>query len=322
MDEPSWGVVATVKASARDILTFAAHHLELGAGEVHVYLDEDAPAARAALIGHPGCRVILCDEGYWQRRFRRGGRPEKHQQRQSANATHCYRRRAGVTWLAHIDVDEFLWPQAPIAAQLGRMAEDTLSVRVRPVEALAPDPADPPPRDMIHCKATALARKTRAAQTRAIYPTFGAYLEGGFLSHVAGKVFVRAGEPEVSLRIHNAFRSGVMDPAPVEMPETALAHLHAPGWETFLEAYRFRLSRGSYRAELKPATGADGMTLHRLFGRLEAEGGEAALRRFYDEVCVAGPGLRQRLAAHGLLRQFRLDGPALRARHFPGFDAG
>jgi len=321
MTGPSWGIVATVKAPSEAILTFAAHHLDMGAHRVHIYLDEDAPEARKVVVGHPQCRVILCDDSYWQRRFKRGGRPEKHQQRQSANATHCYRRRADVDWLAHIDVDEFLWPSSPLPEQLAALPAETLSARVRPVEALAPDPADPPPAGIIHCKATALTRKTRARQTDAIFPTYGAHLNGGFLSHVAGKVFVRTGEEAIGLRIHNAFRDGVMDADPAELPATELAHLHAPSWDSFLAAYRFRLARGSYRSELKPAAGEDGLTMHALFTLIEAEGGETALRRFYDEVCVASADLRARLDRHGLLRSFPLDPADLLSRHFPDFVA-
>jgi len=60
-----------------------------------------------------------------------------------------------------------------------------------------------------------------------------------------------------------------------------------------------------------------GGNMHALLRSLEAEGGEAALRRFWEEVCVATPGLRARLAAHGHLHAIALDLDAARARHFP-----
>jgi hypothetical protein len=141
MSDPTWGVVSTIKAPARDILSFAAYHLELGAHRVIVYLDDENPAAFKVLKAHPKCRVIECDDAYWKRRK---GRPEKHQARQTANATRCYRRGPGVDWLAHIDLDEFLWPQSPLTAQLAMLDDTVISARIRPVEALAPDPAAPP----------------------------------------------------------------------------------------------------------------------------------------------------------------------------------
>jgi len=317
---PTWGLVATIKAPARDILNFAAHHLDLGAHRVHVYLDAANPQAEAALRAHPKCRVILCDDNYWRRRHRKG-RPDKHQPRQSMNATHCLNKRPQVDWLAHVDVDEFLWPASPLPAQLAALPEDTLSARVRSLEALAPDPSDPPPEGTQWFKSCARLQSQRREETNAIYPIYGPHLNGGFLSHVAGKVFVRTGLPDISLRIHNAFRDKVMDDAPAELPDTQLCHLHAPTWEAWQAAYRFRLQQGSYRASLKPAPQSDGggLNMHALFRMLEDEGGEDALRRFYDEVCVASPALRARLASHGALHSIVLALNAKRQKYFPDF---
>ncbi|WP_397543935.1 glycosyltransferase family 2 protein [Roseovarius salis] len=313
---PTWGVVATVKAPARDTLNFAAYHLELGAHRVHVYLDADNPQARAALKAHPKCRVTVTDDAYWQRRGK--DRPEMHQPRQTANATHCYTRGPGVDWLAHIDVDEFLWPAHPLPEQLAALPPDMRSARVHPVEALAPDPDDPPPGGVTWCKGHARHQGPRRTQTNAIYPTFGEHLNGGFLSHVAGKVFVRAGLDKVSLRIHNAFFDRVQDPAPARLDATRLVHLHAHSWEHWLETFRFRMARGSYRAGLRAAPMPDGiaLTMNQLFAMLEHEGGEEALAAFYREVCTATPELRRRLDAYGHLHAVRLDLDAKRRKHF------
>lgn len=282
---PTWGLVATVKAPTREILDFAAHHLDLGAHRVFIYLDAPDPAAQAALRAHPKCRVILCDEDYWRRRKRRG-RPARHQPRQSLNATHCLDRRPQVDWLAHVDVDEFLWPATPLGEQLGALPASAISARVRPIEALAPDPGDPPPSGTRWFKSCALAQSRRREETDAIYPGFGPHLNGGFLSHVAGKVFVRTGLDGLSLRIHNALRHGVRDDAPALLPDTRLCHLHAERWDHWQARYRFRLQQGSYRPGLKPAPLSDGgaLTLHALLASLEETGGDAALRRFYTEI--------------------------------------
>jgi hypothetical protein len=318
---PTWGLVATIKAPATEILNFAAHHIELGAHRLHIYLDEDNPAARAALKAHPKCRVTVTDAAYWKRRRGHRGRPGAHQPRQSFNATHCLNKRPQVDWLTHIDVDEFLWPERPLPQQLAALPPETFSARVRPIEALAPDPADPPSPGTTWFKACARLLGTRRDQTDQIYPEFGPHLDGGFVSHVAGKVFVRTDVEGASLRIHNALRDGTKDPAPVELHETALCHFHAPDWPRWLSAYRFRLARGSYREGLKPAplSGPEGLNMNALFTRLEAQGGEAALARFFAEVCTATPALRSALSAHGLLRGLALDLDAKRARHFPDF---
>ncbi|MEO0751484.1 MAG: glycosyltransferase family 2 protein [Pseudomonadota bacterium] len=314
--EPTWGVVSTIKAPATDILNFAAHHLDLGAHRVFIYLDAPNDAAFEALKAHPKCRVTVTDEGYWQRRK---GRPDKHQPRQTANATHCYTRAGQMDWLAHIDVDEFLWPSRPIPQQLATLPPKTRSARVRPIEALENDPGDPPQAGHVWCKAFARQQKQRREETNRIYPTYGDHLNGGFLSHVAGKVFVRTGQEAVSLRIHNAFFDKCSDPDPAPLDDTALVHMHAHSWAHFQDMYDFRLNQGSYRESLKAAPMPDGVALNMnaLFHTLEEDGGKEAVRRFYKEVCTATPALRARLEQHGHLHSIRLDLDAKRRRHFP-----
>lgn len=306
----TWGLVSTIKAPADAILNFAAYHLELGAHRLILYLDEDCPEARRALRHDPRCHVIVADEAYWARRRQR---PDKHQARQSANATRGYRRDPGVDWLGHIDVDEFLMPgDVPLAAQLAALPDGTRTARVRPIEALA-QPGGGTPQWFKGCHPR---QGPRNAETEVIYPNYGALLNGGFLSHVAGKIFVRTGLPDVSLRIHNAFDASGRIPNDTDLGATRLCHLHAPSWEDWQRNYRYRLAAGSYRPDLK---GPDSVptTMNALFHAIEAEGGEEALRRFYDEVCTATPELRERLAAHGHLFRIDLALSEARARMFP-----
>ncbi len=306
----TWGLVSTIKAPAEAILNFAAHHLDIGARHIHIFLDEDCPKARKALRGHPRCTVTVTDDAYWARRRRR---PDTHQARQSVNATRAYRGQPGVDWLGHIDVDEFLSPAIPLARQLGALPADARTARVRPVEALAPAPGDA---DAGWFKACHPRQAPRNAQTRDVYPTFGARLNGGFLSHVAGKIFVRTGLQGISLRIHNAFDADGRIENLHDLAQTQLCHFHAPSWEAWQRAYRYRLAHGSYREGLDGAPSLP-VTMNTLLTRIENEGGEDALRAFYGEVCTATPALRARLEAHGLLHRIDLDLNAKRARHFP-----
>jgi len=317
--DPTWGVVATIKAPTQECLNFAAHYLDLGARRVHIYLDEDDRAARSALKRHPNCRVILTDENYWKRRRRHRGRPDSHQHRQTINATHCYNRNPEVDWLFHTDVDEFLIAKTPICQQLAHIPRRALSARVRPLEAMQPDPKDPPPLGQIWCKGFDPLLKTRRAQTMKIYPRFGMHLNGGFISHVAGKVFVRTGRDKITIRIHSAFVNKVKDANPFDLTESDLIHLHAASWDAWQARYRYRLAHGSYRPDLKAAARhcLAAMTMHELFSTLEEQGGEDALRAFYQEVCVATPDLRARLDRLGHLHAVSLDLDAKRARHFP-----
>ncbi len=308
---PSWGVVATIKANAEDILAFAAYHLDLGARRLYLYLDADCPGAHAHLKAHPRVRVTTCDAAYWKRV--NGRRPVKHQVRQTVNATHAYHRRTEVDWLIHMDVDEFLWPQTTVSGPLGTLPPSVRSARIRPLEQLSGDGSA--------FKRAIPAGRNRAATSARLYPSYGHHLKGGFLSHVQGKVFVRSGAPDTELRIHSVFQGGTRDPDQVELREIDLCHCHAPSWERWVDAYHYRLEKGSYRADLSPAKprSEGGLTLHEVLGEIERSAGLDGLRAFYDEVCADTPDMRRRLEKEGLL-QIRDLGLAARIRkHFRDF---
>lgn len=311
--ETRWGVVATIKAPTDDILRFAAYHLEAGAQRICIYLDDENSEAEAALKAHPKVRVTSCDAGHWDK-LNHGRRPAKHQVRQTFNATHAYNRRAEVDWLIHMDVDEFLVPDRPIADILGDQPAETVCARIRPMEALAPESGAP-----VHYKAFVPNGPDRLRIVRAVYPTYGDMLKGGFLSHLAGKVFLRTGLPGIRIQIHNAFRNDVEVPTAEGTDGITLAHLHAKAWDHWFAAFRYRLEKGSYRAELGGRRAAeDGkLTVHQMFKMIFDEDGEAGLRLFFDEVCADTPALRARLRQHGLLRRVDLALDASAARHFP-----
>lgn len=315
-NQPKWGIVSTVKAPLREIADFAAHHLDLGAHRVILYLDDDAPETYAALNAHPKLRVIKADAANWRDK----NRPERHQPRQTANARHALRRKSrALDWLGHIDVDEFLWPAKPLADQLAALPADCLTARIRPIEALSSDGVADIPPDQTCFKATARDRATRHQQTAAIYPTFGAHLNGGFLSHVAGKVFFRTENPDLRPRIHNVYLGDEENPGQRELPETELCHLHAPSLARWLDRFGYRLEQGAYRAGLAPtrARAQGGLTMHELFHAIIDEKGRDGLIGFFNEVCCATPDLRGRLSDFGLLRCHSLDLDRKRAQHFP-----
>jgi len=302
----TWGLSATIKAPPADILHFAAFHLEAGAHRLYLYLDAANDQAFTRLKTHPKVRVIQCDNDWWQ-----GKRPKKHQVRQTRNATHAYRRRAEVDWLIHMDVDEFLIADHPVADILSNLSRTQTVARIRPMEQLAGDGTA--------FKAFIPNGPDRDSIVASLYPTFGQHIKGGFMSHLAGKVFVRTGLSDVQVKIHNVFQAGDMITGPADTPGIDLAHCHARTWQDWITAYRYRIQSGSYRADLAPNRPRDkgGVTVHDLLSGIEARQGEAGLRAFFDEICADTPALRARLAGKGLLKHANLGLNTTIDSHFP-----
>lgn len=311
MTDVTWGIASTILAPTRDILQFAAYHLSAGAHRIYIYLDAPNPQAFEHLNAHPKIRVITCDDKYWKQRNR--DRPDMHQVRQTANATHAYNKRAEVDWLIHMDVDEFLVADRPIAEILAERPADPHATRIRPMEQLSGNPSA--------FKTFIPSGPDRARITADLYPTYGKDVKGGFLSHLAGKVFVRTGLPKIHVRIHNVFQDGEKLACHDPQDGIDLAHAHAKSWEDWIAAYRYRVTKGSYRPELAPNKPHEkgGLSMHELFTRIENEAGEAGLRAFFDEVCADSPALRKRLAEHGFLREVELGLVSHLSQHFPDY---
>ncbi|MCX7566233.1 glycosyltransferase family 2 protein [Sulfitobacter sp. F26169L] len=309
----TWGIVATIKADAPTILRFVAYHLELGAHRIYIYLDAPCTVAQDALREHPKTRVIRCDDDYWNQH--NNGRPEMHQPRQTVNATRAYRRAREVDWLMHMDVDEFLVPSSRVTSLLAALPDNIQCARARPMELLS---GGDPQVDAAF-KTFIPAGKKREQVVSALYPTFGQHLKGGFLSHIAGKIFVRTGIEGLKFRIHNAFVNGETNPNHVKLPEIRLAHFHATDWQSWHDHFAYRFREGSYRADLGPARSRErgGITMHELFTAIHEEEGEAGLRAFFNEVCADTPHLRARLESHGYLHTTRFLFDTAVDKHFP-----
>ena len=306
----TWGVVSTILAPAPEVLRFVAHHLELGAHRIYIFLDAENPVAYHALKAHPKVRVQTCTDDWWTKRRKR--RPEQHQVRQTANATQTYRRKQEVDWLTHIDADEFITSNEDVTSVLSELPNKINVARMRPMELLADG-------DGRAYKAYIPPGPARDTVIARLFPTFGPYLRAGFISHSAGKIFVRTGLPDIQFRIHKAFRKETELAPHQELTQINLAHHHSHSWEDWRRRYAYRVKQGAYRPVLDPGrkekTGQ--LTMNDLFTFLEQDAGEEGLRAFFEEVTVDTPDLRKRLDNEGILREVDLDLNAALQRHFP-----
>ena len=212
-------------------------------------------------------------------------------------------------WLIHLDVDEYITGPAPLTTALEAQSSLCQALRIRPVEALAGSETQfkrflgnaPSKRDVID----------------QLYPEFGRYLRGGFLSHLQGKVLLRTGLGAVDVKIHNGFLDGEI-PAP-DLQGWDLCHFHSRDWDSWLAHFHYRLEQGSYRAGLAAAR-PNATPLHKTLSVLYAEEGDDGLRRFFTEVCADTPALRERLQRVNALTEHQLNLQELCSRHFPEFD--
>lgn len=292
-----WGIVSTVKASMAQVARFLAHHLDLGASRIHIHLDAPDPAM-ADRLAHPRVHFTQCDAAYW------AGKPDRardtHQMRQGFNASRVY-KMTQLHWLAHFDVDEFLLPAAPVADLLAAADRAAPFVNVPLVEMMQADGAT-------HW----FKRQVHGTVKREIFPTYGAYVPGGFLSTLSPKIIVRTGLANpIRLGIHAVRHKGRIARNGIEIPDLALGHAHAPDFETFQRHLAYRLDKGSYHNR-KGRDNPLGLLIRALMDDPDRD----ALRAFHAELSQATPQRRALLARHDKLIGADLDLDTKVARHF------
>lgn len=176
-----WGIVATVAEPAPLIMAFVAHHLALGAHEIHIYFDEPHDPAADLLEWLPPVHVTRCDMDYW--RATASWKPKRHNNRQSVNATHA-QSQCNVDFLLHCDADEFLRPRSNVPAQLAEVPSDITWTKVFNLErALVRDAPQTTIFDGVF-KVFYQGQEDTPLRTSDLAPM-------GFTGHAAGKPLVR-----------------------------------------------------------------------------------------------------------------------------------
>ena len=279
-----WGVCTTVKAPLAQILAFVAWHKHIGATRIWVHLD-DADAVTAHVLEQiDGVTAVLCDDAYWAGK---GFRPKPQEGRQAYNMQRVY-GLAELPVIAHVDVDEYLFPTRPIAEILDDWNDDTPYLRAIPAEALH----DPTLTDDIFT-----ARQFRLPFPNGMpferrHTVLGDYtmmLKKNMLSHKVGKALFRTGIDGFVPRLH----AGTMGEKGPQLkiplhPELMVLHFHAQDREQWRGALEHRVTKGAYRfnEELAAYLG---------------EASDAQIDGFYEATQVASPSLLAALDAEGLL---------------------
>ncbi|MFL4468616.1 glycosyltransferase family 2 protein [Tateyamaria armeniaca] len=189
----------TVNEPAALVLCNVRWHLATGAQAVHVYLDDPTDPVAGALNAIKGCHVTLCDDGHWACHRGKRGQPASQMRRQSINAN-AAKDVARTNWLFHIDADEFIWQDLPLADELAGGIADRTEVNLPVLERLFPhDVAQASLFDGIFRATSDLS----ATDQSVAFGPFAAMMKRGQYSHGAGKSGVRVHD-DLRLGVHNA----------------------------------------------------------------------------------------------------------------------
>lgn len=304
----TWGTVTTTNAPTDRVLEFCAHHLDLGAHRVYVYLDNENEELYGHLRRHPKTRPIKADLSYWQRR---GVIPPNHRSRQMRNLRNTYfSKRQQVDWLFHLDVDEFLWPRTTVYDAIRALPKGITCTTIPVIENLVPnDPADP-----IEEFRAPLPKGLRGD---AIYGPLGGQIISGLWGHEQGKPLFEHGHQDVVTTIHTAQINGVSS-FDHTCPDIHLCHIHARSADEFVAHMAFRHAQGSYRSELLARVDIAGerVNMHSYLSALYDAGGPEAWRAAFLALSQATPHKRAALEQHGLYFHCPLELEEKRQRYF------
>ncbi|WP_176827840.1 glycosyltransferase family 2 protein [Ruegeria marina] len=304
----TWAVVATCREPSVLTLCFVTHHLALGAAYVELYLDAPEPAQEAALARIPGCRVTVCDEEYWQETLG-GTRPPANEKRQLRNAARAY-ARAETDWLVHLDADEFIEADLPLASILDALPDRIDFLHLPNLERVFD--ATRPQEELFDGYMRAPLARGWPGQTDLLDPDVCAMLHRGVVAHSQGKSAVRTGRGCL-MGIHSPRAAAGLERL-LLWPATTARVLHYDGLTGF--HWIMKLLRGwSDRGGGAAAHGGLAPARQAQIGYVDENRGDMfALLELHQKLKALVPADLHRLETLGLLRRPSVDpGAALRA---------
>ncbi|MEX3016641.1 glycosyltransferase family 2 protein [Gymnodinialimonas hymeniacidonis] len=304
-DKPRWGIVATVAEPAPLVLAFVAHHLSLGASEIHIYLDEANDPVGEALDWLPPVHVTRCDMDYWQAVAPR--RPRRHNNRQSINATHA-QSVCNLDYLLSCDADEFLRPGSNVEAQIAEIPDWATWTKVFNLERTMVRGV---PQNSIFDGAFKVhyqGRDDTPLRTSDLAPM-------GFTGHAAGKPMVRT-KIGMNIGIHVPRHGHIKDRVvPPHYPADQIELIHFDGLTPLHWAGKFirQAAKTPDRlAQLPPFRIAQWRKIAACLND------DAALRGLYDDVNAYDTARLIQLEEDGYVVRERFDPTAALQSIFPG----
>lgn len=209
----SWSVCSIVAEPPELLYAFAAHYLELGAAEVHLFIDDPDQLGLETLSAMKGVRLTICTDKHWTKLA--GVRPEGIVMRQLKNANLAY-KQCSTEWFLFCDADEFFVSNKRVSQLLDAVPVDVVHCRTRMAERVFP--ADGMQADLFD-GVLRLPLVRGKAVLRAVYGDLAEMTTRGLSGHVIGKSFVRTGHRDQRIRVH----------FPVPMDQAEEARLRTTG---------------------------------------------------------------------------------------------
>ncbi|MEL6477871.1 MAG: glycosyltransferase family 2 protein [Pseudomonadota bacterium] len=283
-----WAIATTCKDRVEVVLAFVAHHLEAGAGEIHLFFDDPEDPAMDWVAGCARVVAYRCDAAHWARLP--SGRPERHQRRQGENAAMA-KAATACSWIGHIDIDEFLDGPRALSEVLDDVAPEAEALRLYPLERIF---TQVPPREGVVFEG-AFKRRMSKRLARRLFGDRGDLLHRGFQGHANGKTFLRSGSA-AKLHIHNARLPGGERVAYAETEAAHLLHFFPFGYPAWREKFSRRLQVPGTLESLNAREQAK----FQLYAAAEAEGEQAVWDLFLELSCFDKRRQRRLWAAGGL----------------------
>lgn len=142
MSADSIAIVTTVRAKPEQVTCFLDYHIALGVSRFYLFFDDpDDSAVKQVKSRYTQVEAIRCDARYWTG-TKDGCRPPSIEARQRANTIIAMEdaARRGLDWLAHLDIDEFLFvSRGRLVDALAGHQSNSLFIRLEVLEAIPDD---------------------------------------------------------------------------------------------------------------------------------------------------------------------------------------
>lgn len=319
-------IVTTAKAPLDAIFRHVDYHLQIGVCRCYLFLDDSDPASSAPIKERYADRVVVheCTASYWMDTHHLP-RPDSVEERQRLNADYALSlaRHNGDNWIAHIDIDEFIYVSSgALPNELNAMPGKNV-VRMDVLEAIPPAletadlfditdfkalPFDVSFKDSSYSASCRLRRCCQAAFYRVLFAVgkrLGlSSMRHGFHyfynAHVIGKCITRVTDDVESLRLHfPRLKPGAM----IKIDASArcmLMHFESCTISEWIGKWQRRRSKEGFAAALDPRQSA-------IFAQFEVHATEQkGLEGLYRSLYLYAEAELKALRLFGLVKKIDL----------------